>query len=122
MMTVMWVVLCLVVYFVGFIVTGAIEQRYICGKYRHDYCGHPWQTPVPLVWPIALVLALPTAPIFYLFRNMSQLSRQLAEFPTLAERRAEREKTRKTERKELVGRVHKLESELGYPLSKFDDA
>lgn len=129
-MTAMWIVLGVIVYFAGFVLVGGYQERHCKRKdaghrYRDwEYsgwtdCGHPWNTPLPLLWPAALALAVFVSPAWFFFGGASKLSHKVAQLPTREERVAEKEKQlrkleqeRNIERKASKKRVAQLEEEL----------
>lgn len=120
MIAAMWITLSVIVYFAGFIGTAAYEERHC--RYRsvgHKFdgwerteCGHPWDTPIPVAWPLALALLIVIAPFWLTFGGAGKLSHKLAELPTRDEKRERREKKRDEERTQLKATIKRLETEL----------
>lgn len=123
MIIAMWITLAVIVYFAGFTVTAALEER-SCkhGAAGHVYwdswgdkttCGHPWASPMPIAWPIVLAMMICGAPFWFAFGGAGKLSHKLATLPTREERQAVRAAEKDERHQKMAARILELETELG---------
>lgn len=59
------IVSCILGYIAIFAGFGLIE-RWACGG-SHTYCNHPFESPIPLFWPLFLFLATISAPFILVY-------------------------------------------------------
>lgn len=111
MLELMWIPLASLVYFIGFTIAGAIERR-MCSTYRHNGCCHPFDTPFPIFWPVALALGIITTPLWIPIWGGIHASRWLAARETPAERRERRAIERDRVIAEQKREIARLEKEL----------
>lgn len=120
MIIAMWITLGVIVYLAGFIGTAAWEERTCPGAPQHNYCDHPWGTPLPLMWPMLLMIGVVAAPLWLVFGGAAKIAHKLAVLPTREERRDAREKreleaqqARDEERADMLATIQRLERQLG---------